>query len=251
MFENKVVIITGGAGGIGSGITKMFINEKAKVVINDLSEDKLTQFIEDTPSESRKYLDTYKADVRNSESIDNMVAYTKNTYGSIDVLVNAAGFGLIAPSITDISDESWELVVGVNLKGAFNTCRAVTPIMKEKGTGRIINISSLAGRTKSVIAGAHYTSAKAGLIGLTKHLAYELIEEDNITVNAICPGVTDTPLVRGQKTQAELDAITSGIPKGRLCTTDELAKAVKYLADFGNSYMTGISLDINGGLYMN
>ena len=179
-----------------------------------------------------------------------MVKYVMEKFEKIDILINAAGFGIIAPSIVDIDNEEWDLIVNVNLKGAFNTSKAIVPFMKKQYGGRIINISSMAGRTKSVIAGIHYTSAKAGLIGFTRHLSSELIR-DNITVNAICPGVINTDLVQSQKTKRELKDISESIPIGRLGETRDLIKGIKYLADFDNSYITGTCLDINGGLYMN
>ena len=179
-----------------------------------------------------------------------MIDFITSKFGQIDVLVNTAGFGLIAPSISDISDEEWDLVMNVNLRGAFYTCRSVTPIMKKQKSGRIINISSIAGRTMSVTSGVHYTSAKTGLLGLTRHLANELMNY-NVTVNAICPGVTNTGLIQQQKTQEELSEIASNIPMQRLGEIEDIVKAAQYLADFENSYITGIGLDVNGGLFMN
>ncbi|QUW21275.1 SDR family oxidoreductase [Sporosarcina sp. Marseille-Q4063] len=249
MFSDKVVLITGGAGGIGGGIAKMFLEQGALVIINDISPSALNSYLSNL-GELKKKAVSYEANVSSSAQVDSMIKYIYSKFGRIDVLVNAAGFGIIAPSISDISDDEWDLVLNVNLKGAFYTCRSVTPIMKKQKSGRIINISSLAGKTKSVIAGVHYTSAKAGLLGLTRHLADELMTS-NITVNAICPGVTKTNLVCEQKTKEELATIATKIPMQKLGTVDDVVKAVKYFADFENSYITGISLDVNGGLFMN
>lgn len=251
-FSQKTVLITGGASGIGAGIVRMFLQEGAFVAIGDKSRDNLKALSEELQQEGfpveRCSFD--EVDVANSRQIDAWVKETVSKTGTADVLVNGAGFGLIAPRIEDVTDEQWDLVLNVNLKGAFYTCRSVVPYMKRQRSGRIINIASLAGRTKSVIAGIHYTSAKTGLVGLTRHLAHELMDF-HITVNTICPGTTDTPLVRKQKTPEELAEIASRFPMKRLARVEEIVKGVKYLADFDNGYVTGIALDINGGMFMN
>jgi 3-oxoacyl-[acyl-carrier protein] reductase len=179
------------------------------------------------------------------------------------VLANIAGIGDTAglEGIEEIDDARWSLVLAVNLSGAFYWCRALLPGMAARGRGAIVNVSSLAGRSKSANGGLAYTASKAGLLGLTRHLAFDYGPR-GVRVNAIGPGGVDTPMlraagVRGARSPAEAEARAARIaaygwfmPIKRLSTPDEQAAAIAFLASDDASYVNGVSLDVNGGLYM-
>jgi len=137
-------------------------------------------------------------------------------------------------------------VLDVNLKGAFLCCRAVLPIMREKGYGRIVNISSSAGRSTSELGGAHYTVSKTAMLGLTRHVAREY-GRHGITINSVCPGLVDTPMIHEQASRERLDYWLSQIPLGRFAAPGEEAALVLFLASNQASYITGATIDFNGG----
>jgi 3-oxoacyl-[acyl-carrier protein] reductase len=161
------------------------------------------------------------------------------------VLVNNAGV-LRPTKVIDISEDEWDWVVAVNLKGTFLCSQAVLPSMRAAGWGRIVNFSSTAGKNISTVGGAHYTSAKAGILGFTRHLAKEEAGY-GITVNSVCPGLIDTEMVRNTIDDARADAYAGSFPIARLGEPWEVAELVAFLASDRASYITGASLDINGG----
>ena len=179
------------------------------------------------------------------------------------MLANVAGIGDIAGpvGIEQISEERWHRVLAVNLSGPFYLCRAIVPGMAARGRGAVVNVSSLAGRSKSANGGLAYTSSKAGLLGLTRHLAFDYGRR-GVRVNAICPGGVDTPMIRAAAAQASKDerataarcratkAYAFFMPIKRLSTPEEQAAAIAFLATDDASYINGVALDVNGGLYM-
>jgi NAD(P)-dependent dehydrogenase (short-subunit alcohol dehydrogenase family) len=163
----------------------------------------------------------------------------------VDILVNNAG-GLRSTAVAAITPAEWDLVLDVNLKGTFLCAQAVFAAMVSRGGGRIVNMASMAGRATSTLGGAHYTAAKAGVLGLSRHLAREWAAV-GITVNAVCPGIVDTPMVHGAVDAERLAQVRDSIPLGRLADPGEIASLVCFLASAEAAYITGASVDIHGG----
>ena len=174
-----------------------------------------------------------------------MVAATLEHFGAVHVLVNNAGV-LRPTKVIDIDEAEWDFVVDVNLKGTFLCSQAVLSPMKRAGWGRIVNLSSTAGKNISTVGGAHYTAAKAGILGFTRHLAKE-VAGDGITVNAVCPGLIDTEMVRATIDDERAAAYAKSFPIQRLGQPEEVAELVAFLASDRAAYITGASMDINGG----
>jgi 3-oxoacyl-[acyl-carrier protein] reductase len=184
-------------------------------------------------------------DVTDAADVRRMVEHAMHVYGGVDILVNNAGV-LRSTKVDGISPEEWDLVLDVNLKGAFLCAQAVLGTMISRAGGRIVNMASMAGRATSTLGGAHYTAAKAGLLGLSRHLARELAPY-RITVNAVCPGIVDTPMVRHAVDAERMACVLASIPFGRLAEPDEIANLVCFLASDEAAYITGASVDIHGG----
>jgi NAD(P)-dependent dehydrogenase (short-subunit alcohol dehydrogenase family) len=184
-------------------------------------------------------------DVTDEASWEAALARTVEELGGLDILVNNAGI-LRSTRAADVSAEEWHLVVDANLTGAFLCARASYPALRASGHGRIVNIASMAGRATSTLGGVHYTTAKAGVLGLTRHLAREWAR-DGITVNALSPGIVDTPMVRGATDEARMKEVLSSIPLGRLAEPGEIAALVAFLASDEAAYITGANVDIHGG----
>ena len=180
--------------------------------------------------------------------LDAMVAACLAKFGSLDILVNNAGIEAHPALLKDIPEAQWDRVLGVNLKGVYLCCQAVIPQMMKQNKGRIININSLAGRRMTFFGSADYTASKHGGIGLTLHLAWELADS-GITVNAICPGATLTPLAEQQSTPEYRQMVEKRlIPLGRWCTPDDIAGAAVYFASDIADMVTGQVLDVDGGV---
>lgn len=254
MVENKVVIITGSARGIGFEIGKHFAESGAKVVLSDINDEAVKE-----AAESLKQLGYdsigIKADVTKEEDIVNMVKEAKETYGSIDIVINNAGLQHVSP-IEDFPTDRYELMIKIMLTAPFILTKNVFPIMKEQGFGRIINVSSING-VIGFAGKAAYNSAKHGVIGLTKVAALEGAEH-GITVNALCPGYVDTPLVRGQ--MADLaktrnvpvedvlaEVLLPLVPQKRLLDVNEIADYALFLASDKAKSVTGQAVVIDGG----
>jgi 3-oxoacyl-[acyl-carrier protein] reductase len=184
-------------------------------------------------------------DVTDKEQIQHVVGAVLDQWGVVDILVNNAGIYEVLPA-EDISEEQWDRMLAVNLKGAFLCCQAVIPIMKRQENGRIISIASSAGKTGGTLAGAHYSVSKAGVICLAKQLAREL-GPHGITVNAIAPGRIDTPMIQIASAE-ENEAFRLRTPLGRLGTPADVANATLFLASDEASFITGEIVDVNGGL---
>lgn len=235
-LEGKVAIVTGGAQGIGQCICETFAREGAEVIAVDMSD--LTYTCENVTG--------YKLNVTKRSDIEQFIADTVSKYGHIDVLVNNAGITRDA-LINKMTEEMWDLVVDVNLKGVFNLTQGVAPVMLEQKTGSIINISSVVGEYGNV-GQSNYAATKAGVIALAKTWAKEFSRKgEAIRVNAVAPGYVNTEMMKTVPDKV-LDPIKAKTMLGRLGEPQEIANAVLFLASDESSFVTGHTLSVNGGL---
>jgi len=245
-LKNKTVIVTGAGGGIGAGIAVVLGRKGANVVVADQHIERAREVVEEIVSSGSRAL-PLEADVTRKAAIEEMVATTIKNFGGVDILVNNAGIQAPPALAKDISEEQWDRVLSVNLKGVFLCCQAVIPAMMAKGKGRIINIGSIAAIRMTFLGSIDYTVSKHGVAGLTQHLAWELADH-HITVNAICPGLVFTPLVEGRMTPQLREIYTRRIPLGRFTNTQEIGEAVSFLASDHAEMITGQFLSVDGGL---
>ncbi len=243
-FADRVAIVTGGGQGIGRAIARRFAEEGAQVMVVDRDASTARRTAQELRSQ-RLAAQSCQADVTRPTEVRRMVARTLDRYGGVDILVNNAGV-LRSTAVAAITPAEWDLVLDVNLKGAFLCAQAVFASMASRGGGRIVNMASMAGRATSTLGSAHYTAAKAGVLGLSRHLAREWASA-GITVNSVCPGIVDTPMVRGAVDAERLEQVRGSIPLGRLADPGEIASLVCFLASAEAAYITGASVDIHGG----
>jgi len=254
LLENRVAIITGGAKGIGRGIALRFAREGCDVVVNALHIEGARKVAEEVKALGRKSL-AIGADVSNSAQVNDMVARTIKKFGKIDILVNNAG-GITAGkggAIESTTDEDWDRIVDINLKGQFLCCRAVVPYMKEKKYGKIVNVSSM-GAVHPPAPIVHYHAAKGGVISLTANLAFELARF-NITVNAFLPGPIRSEFFTGilkqmseEEGKAFFNMLDKRVPMQRMGTPEDMAGVALFLASDLSSYVTGEAICAGGGL---
>ncbi|MCE7794436.1 3-hydroxybutyrate dehydrogenase [Salipaludibacillus sp. CUR1] len=253
-MNNKVTFITGAASGIGYQIGEAFLKEGSKVVFTDINEEKINEVTENLKKEGYDCLGL-KVDVTSEEDIKKAIIKTVETYGRLDVLFNNAGLQHVSP-IEEFPTEKFEFMIKVMQVAPFIAMKHALPVMKKQGGGRVINMASING-VIGFAGKAAYNSAKHGVIGLTKVAALETAEH-NITVNAICPGYVDTPLVRGQfedlaKTRnvpvekVKEEVLYPLVPQKRLLAVQEIADYALYLADDKAKGITGQAVVLDGG----
>jgi 3-oxoacyl-[acyl-carrier protein] reductase len=243
-LKDKVAIITGASRGIGRRIAEVFADNGASIVINYLQADNEAQMVmESIYSHTGIKALVVKADISTSSGVSSLVDAVMQHFGHVDILVNNAGM-TIRGSLFDITEEKWDRVLDVNLKGPFLCSKAVAERMLKEKQGVIINIASIRGLTGSS-SSLHYAVAKAGVIALTKSLALELAP--HIRVNAIAPGYTHTEL-HAHLSQEEIRRIESTIPLKRFGMVDDIANAALFLASDQSSYITGETIVVSGGL---
>ena len=250
---DRTAIVTGAGRGMGLAIAKALFNEGARVAMIDIDEKGVVEAARQLDKKDGRVLGK-RVNVTDRAEIQDLVKEMKAHWGGIDILVNNAGGALDTPyRLEEIEEKDWNLVVDVNLKGAFLCCQAVIPEMGRQGKGSIVNISALAGHWRASLAGVQYTAAKAGVEGLTRQLAYDW-GKSGIRVNAVAPTVTLTgERVQGlweAKGEEEKKKVLSAIPLRRLGTPEEVASVVVFLASDESSYITGITIDVNGGRYL-
>ena len=252
-LHDRVALVTGSAAGVGRALAEALLKEGAKVTLNDVNDSLLRSTAEELRGQGLP-VHAINADISKREEVVAMKDEIIKHFGRVDILVNNAGGALNTPwKLEEIGEAHWNLVVDVNLKGAFFCCQAIIPEMVKQGGGAIVNISALAAHWRASLAGVQYTAAKAGVEGLTRQLAYDW-GKAGIRVNAVAPTVTISgerveSLWEG-KSEEEKQKVLSAIPLGRLGTLEEIASVVVFLASDESSYVTGITIDVSGGRYL-
>ncbi|MBV9335904.1 MAG: SDR family oxidoreductase [Solirubrobacterales bacterium] len=241
MPASRVALVTGGAGGIGRAIVRALAADGRRVVSGDI--------VEEAADEAALAV---HLDVRDSGSVDAAVTWAERELGPIEILINTAGWDEFR-SFLETDEEFWDRIIELNYKGCLRVCRRVVPGMVEREYGRVVNISSDAARVGSSLE-AVYAGAKAGQVAFGKTLAREVARR-GVTVNSVCPGPTETPLLEGMLGAGEasakmVDALRRAVPMRRLGQPDDVAGAVAFLASEQAGFITGQTLSVSGGLTM-
>jgi NAD(P)-dependent dehydrogenase (short-subunit alcohol dehydrogenase family) len=245
-LNNKTVVVTGGSRGIGKAIAIRCAEAGASVVLTYSSRrDFAAEVVGEIEAGGGTAL-ALELHVEQRESIEQLLTATRSHYGSVDVLVNNAGISQEKPFL-EITDKDWDIMLSINLRGAFSLSQLVLPEMIEQGWGRIINISSIGGQWGGFNQ-VHYAASKAGLISLTQSLA-KLFSSQRVTTNAIAPGLVATDMAAHELETGEGKRKVDRIPAGRIGTASEIANAVLFLASQEAGYITGQTLNLNGGMY--
>ena len=245
-FENKIVLVTGAGRGIGASIAKRFASEGAEVIVNYSGNDEAAQKTVDEITATGGQAQKYKCSVNDSESVKVMIDEIIKEFGRIDILVNNAGItkdGLMLR----MTDEDFDRVIDVNLKGTFNCTKYVSKYMLKQKSGKIINISSVVGLSGNA-GQVNYSASKAGLIGITKSAAKELSSR-GITVNAVAPGYVDTDMTKVLSDNIR-NEILKNIPLQRMGNVEDISNCVAFLASEDASYITGQVISVDGGMHI-
>jgi len=245
-LKNQVVIVTGGARGIGKAIALTFVREGAKVVLVDVDKERLETLKNEIIKTGGEAV-AISCDISKSSKVKEMVNQVQEIFGRIDVLVNNAGI-IRRGTIETVTEEDWDRVMEVNLKGTFNCSKAVVEVMKQQGYGKIVNVSSIAGKMGDITSAPGYGSSKAGMDALAKTLAMQLARY-GINVNTVSPHAIETEM-SAQWSEERRKEIIASIPLGRLGKPEDVANAVLFLASEEASFITGEILDVNGGALM-
>lgn len=239
-FDEKVVLVTGAASGMGVSEAKAFAKAGAKVVVADVNAEGAKQVAKEIADEGGEAIGI-GVDLTDLEQLQSMVDDINSHYGRIDVLVNNAGVFDKYTTLLDTSDELWDMIYNINIKAVFRLTKLVLPQMIERGSGAIVNIASIAGLIANK-GGAAYTSSKHAVIGLTKHLS-STYAKDGIKINAICPGTIVTPLIKDVVANIPKD----NVPMLRFGTPEEVAELTMFLASDEAGFMSGAIVPIDGG----
>lgn len=256
-LKDRVAIVTGGGAGIGRSVCVNMVKEGAKVVVADINRE-TAQETADTLTKEGGDAMAFQMDVTQKSAVQTMAAEALKAYGKIDILVNNAGTD-IKGAITELTERTWDTLMDINLKGVFLCTQAVSHSMIERRYGRIVNISSMAGKTGEPLT-SPYCATKFGVIGFTQSIALEL-GKHNVTVNAVCPGPVDTDLIRQSVAQSAKikgmapedflqEFFINPTPLGRIAQPVDIARAVIFLASDEAEFITGSTLNVSGGREM-
>jgi 2-hydroxycyclohexanecarboxyl-CoA dehydrogenase len=250
-LKGKIALVTGGGRGIGRAIALGLAREGAQVAVLDILKDNAGAVAREIEALGVKGL-ALGVDLTRRAEVDRAVADTLAQFGQLDIVVNNAGWDKLELFL-DSEEETWEKILAINFKSILYVCKAALPSMVQRGSGKVINIASDAGRVGST-GEAVYAGSKGAIIAFSKTLAREMARH-RITVNVVCPGLTETPLLQGiraqsPKTEKVIEAVTRAIPLGRVGQPEDIAGAVVYLASPAADFVTGQTLSVSGGLTM-
>jgi NAD(P)-dependent dehydrogenase (short-subunit alcohol dehydrogenase family) len=248
-FTKKVALVTGAGSprGIGRATALALAREGASVVITDIVAENVQRVTEELQALGPAM--GAVADVRDKSAMERVVQSITERFGGLDILINVAGLTR-STSLLDISEEEYDLVLGVNLKGTFLATQAAVPAMLQRGGGAIVSLSSVSGQRGGGVFGAsHYSAAKAGIMGFTKAIARELTPR-GIRVNCVAPSMVDTDITGGLLTEERKAELAKGTLMGRIANVDDVVKCLLFLASDESGYLTGVTLDINGGMHL-
>jgi len=258
-FLGKTAIVTGGTRGIGAACARMLYERGADIVLTYASDTASAEAFEaelgatagrgadgGPGNEPGGSVFTFRADVSDVREIERLTGFVSERFGGLDILVNNAGV-MQSTAIVDMTEEEWDRVIDVNLKGVFFMTQKALPLMEARGGGKVVNVTSLAGRNGGFVNGLAYTASKAGVVGLTKGFASRLAPL-GVRVNAVAPGTTETDILKDISDEKMAGLLTK-IPAGRLGRPEEIAAAVVFLCSDEADFITGAVLDINGGMY--
>jgi 3-oxoacyl-[acyl-carrier protein] reductase len=248
-LKGRVALVTGASSGIGRATAEALAANGTRVAINFHRNEAGAAATRAQIVGAGGSAIIAQANVTRASEVQSLVERTVAEFGPIDILVNNAGSLVERLRILELTEERWDEVIDLNLKSAFLSCQAVAGSMMKRKTGTIVNVSSIAGRTGGALGSIHYSTAKGGLITFTKGLAKEL-GPFGVRVNAVSPGVIDTPYHEQFSSPEMMKSYTSQIPLGRIGTPEEVAKVICFLASDAASYLTGETIEINGGMFM-
>ena len=248
-LTGKVALVTGASSGIGAATARIFADLGARVAFTYHNNEKGAEQVRGDIEKTGATAVVIKADVRNSKEVQSMIDRTVKELGPIDLLINNAGGLVERQRIAQITDERWNEILNLNLTSVMECCRIVAPSMVERKTGSIVNIVSIAGRSGGGPGAIAYSTSKGALITFTKGLARELAPQ-GVRVNAVSPGVIDTPFHEVFSTPEMIRNFVASIPMGRTGTSEECATAIAFLASDAASYITGETIEVNGGQLM-
>lgn len=253
VYKDKVVLVTGAGSGIGKATALSFGREGALVAACDVNLKNAQEIADEINAEGNGRAQAYYLDISDSACVKKTMREIQDAFGRLDVLANVAGI-IFLGKIEDVTDEAWDRVIDVNLKGTFLCCREAVPIFKQQGFGCIVNVTAGAAKTGGMNVGANYVASKAGISVLTIHLARQLAPW-RIRVNAVSPGPIDTPMLSGDSgggdyTEEKKQSIANATPLG-MGYPEDIANGILFLADEVRArYITGEILDVDGGLFM-
>lgn len=247
-LKGRVAVVTGAGQGLGEAIAHRLAAEGAAVAVVDLDGD-LGERVAGAIAAAGARALAVKGDVTDRAAVQGMMDEVARRVGRPDILVNNAGGFTKLTTLLEIEEDEWDAVVRLNLTSAYFCSRAALPAMIDRRWGRIINLSSQGARSLNGLLATHYAAAKAGILGFTRHLAHE-VGRHGITVNAVAPGIVPTARVRRGRTEEEIEHMAEIIPIGRVGRPEDTAGAVAFLASEEAGYITGVTLDVNGGIAM-